>query len=451
MKYLLFLTVLLCGKVRAIETYITFNPLNCINCTSGIYHLSEEKYIKNIQVVFQEMYREDTADMQELYAFRDYPKLHIVFSDSLYKKLSHTDLDAEFIIIGDNHTELYRTSMKRLNMSEIRRYYATTPLSDSICSSFYPKMLSFQVDGQYIIAENAFHKFSIFDVTTQKEIILGYKDSIKVPLYKALYKEKFNERFPLIENEMKTVSSFKPTLDFVKRWDRRRIMAIYTVRDWMIEGKDTPIFNKPLVTMYDANTNATTIYTMDTTIANHYWVYNVHTHDNKFYLEGGLKGDDDKPAFIEVTCDTIKKTFSFAKSIISSYPQRYSEFKVPGIYESNTVVKAGLAAFVYDNKITNLATHEQVTIPYEDPKPAKYDTYQVTDLQQDAKNYYVLYTHKEQLHVLQFAKNDTLKKDIVIATEPGSKLWQVKFSMYKNKLFYKPADKDCLMLKDIIQ
>ncbi|MBS1771826.1 MAG: hypothetical protein JST82_03125 [Bacteroidetes bacterium] len=126
MKTVSFLIVLFIVNVNTLfanELFITMSPLNCITCSSGVYDLARENSINIISIVLESKYKEDSTEIEEMYSLSKFPKIKVVFSDSLYKHFSHDNNNPELIIADARKAEIYRSSLKSIDMRAIHHYF----------------------------------------------------------------------------------------------------------------------------------------------------------------------------------------------------------------------------------------------------------------------------------------------------------------------------------------
>lgn len=124
-KKVLLLAMILCYlNAPAQQLYITLNPLNCVNCSIGLYALLKEPGIPDICVTLKESCRENAADLEETFEFSRFPKIRLFYSDSLYQALSRESFESEIIISDDTHRETFRAMLKRFNIQTIRNIFS---------------------------------------------------------------------------------------------------------------------------------------------------------------------------------------------------------------------------------------------------------------------------------------------------------------------------------------
>jgi hypothetical protein len=232
------------------------------------------------------------------------------------------------------------------------------------------------------------------------------------------------------------------------RWDDNNLMVIFNLKDYGINGKDTFLFSNNVITKFDLETQNFMPYHIDNNVTKNFSLWDCHIINNRYYFEG-LHKLDYLPALLEMKCDEATKTFSLIRDIPIKRPEKYKALQVPGYYEDNTVIRGGLCAFIFDNKLLRLDDGKQVAIPFDEPDRKVYNKYEIRDLQQDTANYYVLYAQDSLIHALRFSKKGKEKKDVVIQTVSKFNYWQMCFFSARNRVIYKPKDKSCLLVKEI--
>lgn len=110
-------------SARGQQLYITFNPLNCVNCSMGLYALLREPEIPIMTIVFKEEDQENEEEWEETFEFSRFPKIQLIYEDSLFYALSKDDFESEIIIRNHAQEELYRALLKRFNIYVVKKLF----------------------------------------------------------------------------------------------------------------------------------------------------------------------------------------------------------------------------------------------------------------------------------------------------------------------------------------
>lgn len=478
MRILVFILMLFFNTTSANEIIITFNPLDCITCTSGLFFIGNEGAVSSVKIVVREIYKEDSAELNEKFEFYKYPKLKVMYNDKLYTKLNGHSNDIEknklFIISNDGKKVVYAQELNKLNLTQLKAilnnaasnnaliksasdnvYNASTNnnvklrVDDSICYSAINKKLNlFDVNKNDIISADIFGKFAFYNTDEQKLNTVFKIDSAAITfLYKCYYRNKFKERFPVINAIMDESPSFKPFINSVKYVSKDTAVITIQVKDYFIDGKnDTALLGHGLVLKYNSKyKKILAAYTADETVSKDFYMWYVYSNDNKFYAQG-LDGDDF--CFYELVLNDKKQTYSLGSRVIKGRPEKYKNLKVPSTEEDNIIFNDGICAFVYDNVIFDLVKGRTFTIPLSDAANFK-EHYKLIDIKQDDKYFYMLYLSGSNILSSKLSRNSTEFKEIVIGDKYRIDEYNAKFYNSGNKIIYRPVDKNCLYVSNI--
>lgn len=443
---------------KAINTYVTFNPLNCINCSSGLYALCNENVIPHIKLVLKEQYKEDINDINEKYSLDKFDKLSIIYSDSMFEMLSNQELDGELIITNNVGKELLRQNLKQIDLPGVRSYYIddNAVQADSYCFAASNKKLgAFRVQGGFITMMDMYSRFTIASLDDTEEKLIKWNDSLKPKLYQALYKDSFRIKYPVINEIITETPTYKPTISDVRVWDNSTAMVLFSVKDYTKEeDSKISLSTATVITKYSFKTNAyLDNYFFDNSIPSTFFLWDFFIENGRYFAQGlyypnGIDKNEEY-CLLELKCNEKTHSFSLKAMTPVKQPVNYRERKVSGLEEYNTVVKNNLLAFVYDNKITRLDNMKRVQIPFADFDNKPWNAYQVKDLYEDAGNYYVLYLTNNEHHILRFSKTGKDKKDIFVNNTSDIDGRHMRFYNSGDRVIYKPLDKDCLLIKNI--
>ncbi|MBS1778313.1 MAG: hypothetical protein JST70_03250 [Bacteroidetes bacterium] len=439
----------------AINIYIPFDPKNCINCSAGLYSLCREPSVQQLTLILKEEYRADEQDLNETYEFNKFPKIKLVYSDSLYRTWSHTDNAIDLVIADDGNKEIYRSDLRRLNMQKIRTVCAGQKVAGDtvLCySSFGRKMLGFNVAYPYVFSLGM-HSRSAVNISQQTELPVKITDTLSITLYKNLYKQQFDKKYPFVKSMIEGTPVYKPQVSGQGKWDDNSIFVLCSVKDFRSKhgSGDTDsmeIFSIPVITRFYPSSGVWTIYNVDKSLPADFNIWDVYKESGRFYVQGVY--NDDRYGIYELTCNDDSKTFSLNKKLPIGQPSDYKKRGVSPLEEYNTCVNGNLLAFIYDDKITRLDNENQVKIPFGQKGSDAWNAYEIRDLQEDDLYYHVLYIHDGNHHALRFSKDGKTKQDIIIGSTSNIQTTKIKFYMNGNTLLCKPnSNEDCLRITTI--
>lgn len=435
----------------AVETYITFNPASCMSCVSGIYRICKVDKIKSIQIVAKEEYANDTEELNKLYEFNRFPKIRLVFSDSLYNALSAMKYEAE-LVIRDKQKELYRRNVKQVIVNEqLLAYYAAPQNIDSLCSPFIGRTAGIDIGKHYIVMFGEYLDYNVIDRATGVEKPVKLTEPVVVDLYKLLYKNNFSERYPVIKEMIKETPTYKPTIEDIREWDNENLMILGNIKDYKHNKAGDTVFmlNRPYVMKYKYNTGKiTSVYPLDSTMPSGFDLWQFYVADGKYYGQG-YDNDNDLFKLLELTCNEKTKTFSMKRDTKMTQPSTYAQRKVSSLEEYNIRIKGNLMCFVYDNKITLLNSGKQVSIPFKDYGASKWNAYEIRDLHEDNEYYYVLYVHDKEFHIMRLRKDNMMVDDVVVGNVSSIDTTKLKLFQAGDKIIYHPKGKECLLIKQV--
>lgn len=439
----------------AINIYIPFDPKNCINCSAGLYSLCREPFVQQLTLILKEEYRADEHDLNETYEFNKFPKIKIVYSDSLYRAWGRTDNAIELVITEDGNKEIYRSDLRRLDMQRVRTICAMQKVAEDtvLCySSFGRKMLGFNVAYPYIFSLGM-HASSVVNINRQTELPVKITDSLLIALYKSLYKQQFDKKYPFVSNMIERTPVYKPQVSGQGKWDDNSLFVLCSVKDFRYKhgsgDADTmKVVSIPVIARFYPSSGVWDIYNMDKSLPGDFNIWDVYIEAGKFYVQGVY--NDDRYGIYELTCNVSGKTFSVKKKLPIVQPSDYKKRGVSPLEEYNTFVKGDLLAFIYDDKITRLDNENQVKIPFGRKVSDSWNAYEIRDLQEDDQYYYVLYIQGGNHHALRFSKDGKAKRDIIVGSISSIPSTKIKFYMNGNTLLYKPnGNDDCLHIRTI--
>lgn len=470
--------MLLYNTTFANEIVITFNPLDCITCTSGLFLIGKEDAVSSVKVVVREIYKEDSAELNEKFEFYKYPKLKVLYSDKLYNKLNGQSNDIEknklFIISNDGKKVVYAQELNKLNLSQLKvilkggtsnnsvtkntsesvfnaaaNNSIKLTVNDSICYSAINKKLNlFDVNENDIISSDIFGKFAFYKIDEQKLNNIFKIDSAAISyLYKCYYRNRFKERFPVINAIMQESPSFKPVINSIKYVSKDTAVITFQIKDYFIDSKnDTALLGYGLVVKYNTKfRKIITAYTSDETVPKDFYMWYVYSNENKYYTQG-LDGNDF--CLYEVMLNDRKQTYSLGNKLIHGRPEEYKKLKVPSTEEDNIIFNDGVCAFVYDNLIFDLAKGRTISMPLAGAANLK-EHYRLVDIKQDDKFFYIMYLSGSNILSSKLSKNSTEFKETVIGDKQHIDEYNVKFYNSGNKIIYRPIDKNCLFVSNI--
>jgi|GEM_PF-5109230 len=482
MRIILMSLLFLLNTAFANEVIITFNPLDCITCTSGIFLLSDDASVKQMKVVVKEMYREDSAELNEKYEFHKFPKLQVCYNDGLYnrlnggvaKEIKEIDKNRLFIVSDDGRRILYTQELDKLNLTQLKRILANTGAdvvvansspsavmgvdgyakqglipADSFCYSAINKKLNvFDVKDKSIISSDVFGKYAFFNTDSRSYSQMFRIDSAAIVfLYKSYYGRKFDERYPVMKTIMDETPSFKPVVNSINAVSTDTVVAVFQVKDYFLDEKnDTALLGHGLIMKYNVKTKKViSCYIADGAVGKDFYLWYVFYQNDKYYAQG-LCGNDF--CMEEVKLDEKKHTYSLSGRVLVSRPVQYNTLKVPSTEEDNIVLNDGLCAFVYDRCIYDIKHQSKTIIPFTAPSTT-YNTYRLIDLQQDADNYYILYLYRSGLMAMQLSKHDNTVKEIPLGDKHAIDEYNVKFYQSGSSVIYRPTDKTCLYVSNL--
>lgn len=445
-----FLLLMFSCQLKAVTVCITFNPLNCIACSSGIFDLSKEAQIKRIILIARSSYQEDSSDISEKYELGKLSKVKLLFSDSLYDTFQGKEFDAEFILFSDKTKKaLYKGKLNKINLGSVRSYYAAEEMTliDSICTTSVNKKLGYFLPfANSIITVSKYDKYHVLTTPDNNETPIIFNDSFWVGLYKEYYKDSFKIKYPVIREIMDEMPTLKPMIETISSWDDTTLMITFKIKIYTLEKKDdTAIYSAHFVGKYDIKSHSLkAVYGIDKSMPKEFFLWTIYKGKDNFWGEGALK---DTYCMLKLSLNEKKKLFTYVSTTKIKRPESYKIMKVSSLEEDNTVVDHDLLAFSYDDKITTLSNLNQVTIPFGSMFIDTANKKLIVDLSQDELNYYVLYVEREVYHVLQFSKTKGSHKDVIVGNKVN--MHQMSFYNSGNKIIYKPVDKDCLFIKEL--
>ena len=452
-KLLLIFTLIIYSSliVKGVETYITLNPANCLNCVSGIYRICKENKISTVQIVIQKEHQNNVSELNKLYEFNKFNKLKLVFSDSLYDKLSKQKYESEFIII-DNNKEIFRQNIKHIVVNdELLAFYSKPVPVDSFCTNYTTKLAGFTVDNPYLIFIGKYYDYSVVDLISRKEKLIALGEDTKLDLYKHLYKDNFEEKYPKIEEMIAETPTYKTKITNIMQWDKEHLMLEGNIKDYEYNEAGDTIFmiNRPSVIKYAYKVDKVAgIYTPDQTIPDDFdpWFY--YVSDGRFYVQGMNKNNKGFQ-LLELACNEKTKTLSFKKDTKIERPKHFAERRVSGLEVNTIMIRGNMLCFLRDNKITLLNSGKEIEIPFEHYATAKWNEYEIEDMYEDIQNYYILYVYNSSFHVMRINKNNKPYYDIEVGDLATIEETKIKFYNSGNKLIYQPIKSDCFYIKDV--
>lgn len=437
--------------VYAQKMHVTFDPLKCITCSSGLYALSLEKNINSIDVVLLSRYAEDSLELHEKFDFKKHPKIILHYSDSLYNALSRSATDAELIIFDSKNKELYRSALKQINLTEIMTFYSSKgkAMNDTLCFSAINKNLNtFIVQGGLVISQSVFDKWTVINAETGKEYAVKINDTLKRTLYKSYYKDSFKIKYPVINSIIGETPTFKPSVNNVQYYKGSIIAIFFQIKDYNINGDDTAIFGSGVIGLYDIDKNQTLgYYTFDKSLKD-ILIWNLYL-ENGEYMAQGIYKEDTRFCFMSLKVDEKKKVVALKKVLDINKPAVYKTQNVPSLVEFNVTANKNVLSFDFDDKIVLLDDGKSVQIPFSEFRSGKYDEYQIRDVYQDQNSYFVLYLQADSIYSLRFSKIGNVKATVKIGSTTTIDKYGIKFYRNGNEVIYKPLKSNCLIVSKI--
>jgi|GEM_PF-4206989 len=444
-------------RASAQKTYIRFNPDQCRNCAAALYTICDIANPNSVQLIMKERYSVNLLQILDEYGIsaRRTPNLEPILSDSMYRILStklfntlpDTECGAEVIIIDDKGI-LFRKNIQHLDVSTMKQYYTSSDSTGgSLCFASMIGLGAFRTQGPFIIPLGEHSQFAVIDKKSKSEIVINIDEALKKRLYHKIYKDSFYVKYPIINEIIKETPLLKPTIEDVIKWDDENLMVLCNVKNYSYNERGDSLFliNSPLVTKFNIGSQAVSdIYLMDHSIPSEFSFWYLFIEKDKYYAQGYK---DNNFCLIELNCDSNLKKFGYKKVVINTKPESYTKRKVSVLEENSIVIRGNMVAFVFDNKITLLDNMKHVYIPFKNYESEKWNAFRIRDLFEDDKNYYVLYIHKNNHHVMQLPKSGDISKDVIIESTSAVDLRHMKFYDSGNQVLYKPKNKNCLFIK----
>ena len=460
MRLFTFLILLFFYTPAFSKVFITINPRDCLNCSSGLYVLSKSPHIPEIFIVMMEEFESDSIEIEELFEFTRFEKIKILYSDSLYNAKSQNIRESDFsypelIIEDENGVEQYRSLMIKLDharIEQVMRALSAKPLETEECFESINRkgMYLSGVDRHSAVFRDVYGlNHCVYDLRSDSTSWIPKARDLIIDLYKNYFQENFSQYFPVMQGIMEEMPTFKPKVEDVVMWKNAALIH-FELKDFKIRGEDTGIYGKFFLGKFNPGTGKMDGYfNLDSFIRNRFFIWNIYVGTNDLYLRGGYISGG--LAVLSVDLDESSKTVQFKKGITLKHPVSYTVNNVPPYEADNICFNADCLAFIYSDSLINLKTNQRIGIPFPvRASPENYDINYIQDIYYDEKFYYVLYIHKkDELYLLKFDPGGEAIYNKRIGRKDDAKIYSSKFWGSGEQLIYRGVQSDCYTIMNV--
>lgn len=456
----LFLFLGSCFNATAQTLYLTLNPLNCLNCSIGLYALEKDPFIPEIRVVVPQQYSRDPAFLEETFEFSRFDKIKLSYSDSLYTWLSQGNMASEVIVFNKDNRESYREPLQTLSPTVVNRFFRTAapaPEEQPVCIEGLPRWDGYP-QQRYILLDRMTGYF-VYDRKNNTSHKIRMDPALQEPLYKAYFKDSFKYKYKAIQQILSELPPFKPLVSHVQRWDSTSLLVQVDIMNFRInplDPEDTMVFRNPVFLKYlPERQKVTEIYTTAHPISDLFYFWYIYIDRGQYYAQGLHTGTDPSKminqfAFFSLKLDEKNKSFGLGKLLPVHQPVSYQPRKITSLTSKNIAFGQGMFAFWDHDTLIEAATmkRRKIPIPHQSLLNLPPAYYRMADFMADEQYIYVLYhTQEKNIWSVRFTRDYREVKTVEI--DKTNKQGLFGYLDSGNLLLYQSGKEKCLNVERV--
>ncbi|MFT4062726.1 MAG: hypothetical protein QM642_10270 [Edaphocola sp.] len=435
---------------------ISFNPLDCINCTANIDQVF--KMAPTAKIVIKQEFIADSASIVEKYGLGDYRE-NIVWNDALYEKFGHKPTSKVGVL--DGNEVMWFGDLKTMVPHELSQQIA-----QSDCNVKFPSNISlysykdfFLVEdylnrGFMIYADGALNKISLPDTLVKHIYLSVLLDTVSFNAYVYLKKHpQFRPRIenviPISKDSFKIIYSLLALDEVVGGHD-----SMFESRYFIIEASPLKIHSITNIEQSN-NLQGCSFSPISGFCFNEKTYINVENIDvdkgGDYYFVGTLKNKKGNSRSENHKLEVDRLPFNLPQYLIDS-KIKYGLLRL--------INHKSFMTYPLSNKIFDLAINKTISLPFPEAYYRKnhnfktdykiYFTINDFKYREETKEFRVLYYLDGAMYVLKYSpeKNKVEHKKLPIDNSDVEKA-SCCLSENGDKVVIKFKEKDCLEYMDL--
>ncbi len=242
-------------KLSGAKVFIKLDVQDCAKCSMVLSELSEASLFENVFVVVPQSYAAEEVIMKRELGLDKFTNFTYRFSDSLFQFFQTVGRahGSEVLIIREGKVVFVSPlELGYLNkiLFNIKLDKMATICPAPVLSKYLEGVSQF---GHHVISQDRYNNVFVFDLLINKyhEIRMDKKENLEF-LYKGLYREHFNERYPIMKKIIEETPKFKPSIYWGSVLIKgEKIVMSYLPWDFNVEGGDSSVSVTSMILVYD--------------------------------------------------------------------------------------------------------------------------------------------------------------------------------------------------------
>jgi len=225
------------------QSYIVIYPADCINCMAGIYQLQKRYPKKNFKLVYPAEFKKDKESIIENFGEDKIKGMNLIFSDSFTSKYKLGI--GSFLLLLNQDKVYFKQELKNIEYRKLDYAFGKLSILKNVrrialdAEQLPARYLTTPYNSHYLAVENNFGKFSICDLETQQYRSLKVDNKMHKELYKILYADSFEYKYPIIKKLISEMPIYRPKLSEVKLGEDKKIYLQITITNYFLKQNKT--------------------------------------------------------------------------------------------------------------------------------------------------------------------------------------------------------------------
>lgn len=449
-------------------TYVKMNLLECAKCGIYLQRLNNSTNIDTLNFVFEYKLRNDSNELNNILGFPKFIRSKLIFNDSLHQMINNVSSSngSELFVFNSNSHLIYRTELNDIDIEETEFYsYLGTKPKISLLNNFGNDFFKFE--RNFLISIDYLSRLTITNINDMSSRRINVDSELIKKVYKSLYRESYEEKFPIMEGFLKRFPGIQPKPSRLAYWNNGQFFTI-PIEIYTYEyhgGPDTSLITKKVLGIYDFEKDSfIDFYSLDNK-QNNKFIYEIFKLGNRVMAQFGKNVGESVNIndMYFVNFNKKDKTYSLDlnnKPNIS--PNEYqrnvsSAFRVAFINSKTTLM------FLFSDSIYNILDNKEYKIPYNSTfsnamqgAAHQYDPY--------SKKFRVIYRQNQHwnpntqekvknvnkdLYIITFSKEGEVLENMLLLNNDGGKHWEAFVLINPYQILVSNKDKNQLEVIDL--